>query len=195
MSEEVKTLEKKVQKKFRKVGISSAELRAEVAKMTRSVLELREEHEKTERALRKLSKIVGSISNNNGKAAEEFFANSLEAKPVFCGETYESVLRNLHPARGGKGAEFDIVMTNGNKVVLIEVKYCAHPEDLRKLVELKVSEFRKWCPSFANHKVYLGIASLSFADEVLKEAQRIGVAVLRQIGDTLEITNENLKAF
>jgi predicted RNase H-like nuclease (RuvC/YqgF family) len=189
-----------------KTSRSVFELRAEVDKTTRSVfelsakidqsvLELRQEHKKTEDLVRKVSKMVGNISNNNGKFAEEFFANALKAKPVFGGEIYDTVLRNVRSTRSGKDAEFDIVMMNGDKVAIIEVKYCAHPEDFRILVEKKVSEFRGWFPAYSKHAVYLGIASLSFNDDVLKESEILGVGVLRQIGDALEMSDRELKAF
>jgi hypothetical protein len=174
---------------------SITELRQSIAETNHGIAELRREHEKTERVVKRVSKIVGGMGNNHGKFAEFSFVGALKENPVFGGENYDCVMSHLHPARGGFDVEFDIVMTNSSKVALIEVKYCAHPNDLRKLVEKKVSEFRRWCPDYANRELYLGIASLSFNEEVVEEAQRIGVGVLRQVGKTLEITAGKLKAF
>ncbi|GHT15133.1 hypothetical protein FACS1894170_12610 [Planctomycetales bacterium] len=202
MSSEVKALEKKVRKKIHKHDVSFAELRRTVDATTKAVHDLKYRVDKTSRTVDrtsrtvdKVAKLVGGMGNNHGKVAEYFFAKALRKNPVFGGERYDSVFRNLHPTRGGEGAEFDIVLANSTKVVLIEVKYCAHPDDLRKLVEQKVSEFREWCPTYVNHEVYLGIASLSFPDDVVEEAQRLGVGVLCQVGDTLEITDGKLKPF
>jgi hypothetical protein len=177
----------------RKIEAEDAKRKAEEEEIRRKE---REAYRKeTERIVRKVSRMVGGMSNNHGKVAEEIFANTLSAKPVFGGVQYDTVLRRLCPSRGGKTAEFDIVMLNSTKAVLIEVKYCAHPDDLQKLVTKKITEFRQWFPAYKDFTLYVGIASLSFNDAVVEAAKKLGIGVLRQVGEHVEIDAENLTAY
>ena len=91
--------------------------------------------------------------------------------------------------------EFDITLFNGNNVALIECKYRAKEDDVVKLINKKVSNFRQLYPYYADHTIYLGIASFSFDDRIEKFAKENGVAILRQKGDVVEIEADNLKAY
>jgi len=86
-------------------------------------------------------------------------------------------------------------MFNGKNVAIIECKYNAKEEDVVKLIEKKVSNFRQLFPFYANHSYYLGIASFSFDKRAEKYAKENGVAILRQKGDLVEIDVNNLKAY
>jgi hypothetical protein len=91
--------------------------------------------------------------------------------------------------------EFDIIMFNGSSVAIIEAKYRAHQNLLEHLTTKKVQNFRTLFPEFARHKVYLGIAGMSFNDEVINDAKKFGVGILKQKGDTIECDTENIKAY
>jgi hypothetical protein len=41
----------------------------------------------------------------------------------------------------------------------------------------------------------LGIASMSFNDEVIKAAKKLGIGILKQKGDTIECDTEYIKTY
>ena len=85
-------------------------------------------------------------------------------------------------------------MYNGAYVAIIEVKYKAHKSDLPKVLK-KAETFRILCPDYKDSKIYLGLASMSFYPELEQECFDQGLAVIKQVGDTVVIMDEHLKVF
>ena len=75
-----------------------------------------EQIKETSKGLKKLQKLVGNISNNQGDVAEEFFYNSLKAKPSIAGINYDFIEPNAHRSRNGTEDEYDILLVNGKDV-------------------------------------------------------------------------------
>jgi hypothetical protein len=48
---------------------------------------------------------------------------------------------------------------------------------------------------FNGYSAYLGIAGFSFSDEVLEQANRYGIGIAKQVGESVEIEASNLKAY
>jgi hypothetical protein len=150
---------------------------------------------KLEAKLNKIGKLVGGIGHNNGYFAEDYFFNALCASKRFAGSKYDYVSQNIHDRDGKVEDEFDIVMYNGTSVAIVETKYRVHPEFLQELTTKKVRNFRTLFPNYANHTLYLGIASMSFNDEVVTQAKELGVGLIRAQGDTIEYDTDHVKAY
>jgi len=59
----------------------------------------------------------------------------------------------------------------------------------------KVKPFRERFPEYQNHKVYLGLASMVFDENIVVKCKENGIAVITQEGDSVIVHDENLKAF
>jgi Holliday junction resolvase-like predicted endonuclease len=160
---------------------------------------LKKEREKIDKELKQimkdLAKQVGGATNSNGDAAEEYSINALEAKMTFAGVHYDSFNANMlsYVKELNIREEYDIVLLNGSSVAIIEVKYNAKDADfLSTLTDRKVKNFRLLFPQYAKHKIYLGIAAMSFDDKVVAAAKKLGVGILRQVGGVLESDTENI---
>ncbi|GHV60829.1 hypothetical protein FACS1894195_0270 [Bacteroidia bacterium] len=150
---------------------------------------------KIEEAQANLAKEIGGIANNNGYFAEDFFINALQQKKTFAGIRYDHVESNIKPLNDKLQDKFDIVMYSGSSIAIIEIEYFAQPDFLTTLTTKKVQNFRKLFPNYAKHKIYLGIASMSFNAEVIKGAKKLGIGILQQKGDTLECDTDHIKAY
>ena len=84
--------------------------------------------------------------------------------------------------RGQIQEEYDVVMTNGDAIGIVEVKYKAHTNDLDKL-DRKMKNFKKLFPIYQNYKQYGAIASFHINDDAKEEALRRGYFVLQRSGD------------
>jgi hypothetical protein len=154
-----------------------------------------EQIKKTNAGLEKLQKEVGGIAHNNGAFAEEYFANALEEKKVFAGVHFDDFDHKVKATVGKVRDEFDIVLYNGDAVALIEVKYKVHLNDVEKMVTQKVPNFRALFPYYADHKIYLGIGSMAFYDDVITKAKELGIGILRQKGETIDAEPSYVKAY
>ena len=163
---------------------------------------LTEKQAETDRVLTKLAKSiqdlnanVGGISNSNGDFAEACFFNSFEnGKRNFFGEKFDEIEKNLKGIEPGYKAEYDIVLFNGKSIAIIEVKYKGRKDHVPKLIQ-KAESFRVNYPKYAHHQIYLALAAMAFDPETEQECADAGVAIIRQVGDTVVICDAHLKVF
>ena len=157
--------------------------------------ELRQSQQETDRQIKELQKTVGGVTNNQGFFAEEYFFNSFESdKTNFFGEKFDEIEKNLKTRRQGIQDEYDIVLYNHASVAIIEVKYRANINDIPTVIK-KAETFRILYPEYQDFKIYLGLASMSFYPELEQECIEQGIAVIKQVGDTVVINDTNLKTF
>ena len=149
----------------------------------------------TDRRMKELQKTVGGQLNNLGSFAEEYFFNSFEnGKQNFFGERFARILDHVKGIKKEFVDEYDILLINGISVGIVEVKFKAHENDLPKILR-KAETFRINFPEYANHQIYLGLATMSFYPELEKECINQGIAVIKQVGDTIVINDTHLKTF
>ena len=148
-----------------------------------------------ERRMKNMEDRYGSQSFNLGSFAEEYFFNSFEdGKQNFFGEQFDDIERNVKGPKRKIKDEYDIVLFNCTSVAIIETKFKAHVNDLPSVVK-KAETFRINYPEFANHRIFLGLASMSFYPELEKKCADEGIAVIKQVGDKVVIIDERLKVF
>jgi len=151
--------------------------------------------DKTERYLNKLSKLYGGMSANIGHAAETYFQRSLAKTMEFGGVQYDQLMKNVKVETRRGNCELDILMINPEAVALVEAKERVHPSLPQEMATRKVTEFRRFFPQYAGHKLYLGIAGMSMDDEVVQEANKYGIGVLIQEGDGIKTLNGAPRAY
>jgi hypothetical protein len=157
--------------------------------------QLKISREATEKSFKLLHEELGGMGSSNGAYAEDYFANAMKEKKVFAGQHFDEMVTNLKAKAGGVQDEYDIVLYNGEAVGLIEIKYKARPDDLEKMVEKKVPNFRALFPYYKDYKVYLGLGSMSFNDRIYSKAEELGIGLLKQVGETVEAEPGYVKAY
>ncbi len=156
------------------------------------IAELRASQQETNETLKRVGVDFGNMKKNQGDVAEEFFFNSLLDDPHLGSVHFDDIAKNEFKHRGNLQEEYDIVMTNGNAIGIIEVKYKAHENDLKKL-ERKMRNFKTLFPVYAGYKLYGAIASFHFYDKAKEEALNQGFFVLQRSGNVLQTDcGENL---
>jgi hypothetical protein len=146
-----------------------------------------------DRRMKKISDQIGGLSNSHGFFAEEYFFNSFEnGQKTFFGEEFDSCKRNMVGLKYED--EYDIVLINGQSVGIVEVKYKVHLKDIESVIR-KVNSFKINFDNFDHHRFYLGLASLAFNDAVEKECTKQGIAVIKQVGETVVVNDKHLKVF
>lgn len=149
------------------------------------------------RRIDKLAKLYGGVSENSKDVAEEFFMRGLEKKKSILGLRYDQVGRLAKSTKKLQG-EYDIVLYNGKTMVVIEVKYKLHPNDVNDFVERKLPNFRKLFPEYKDSKVLGGVAGMSVPYDSQELAKKHGLIVLTQSGENMQVMNEKgfeLKVF
>ncbi|MDR1811318.1 MAG: hypothetical protein LBQ87_00645 [Candidatus Fibromonas sp.] len=196
MKENAKETDRIVQETARQIQETKQIMKENAEKTDRQMretdLKMDKLSEQTDRKIAQISKQIGGIDNNIGYHAEQFFQNVLANKKVFGGIKYNDIFFNMNHR---EKVEFDIVLENGNSVAIIEVKNRIRPNFVKKLAEVRIKEFRKYFPEYKGYDVYLGIAGFSFGEDVLEEARKYGVGIIRQVGDGIEVDATGLRAY
>jgi hypothetical protein len=151
--------------------------------------------DKNAHRMKELQELIGSWDNNHGSFAEEYFLKKKKkGKQNFFGEKFNEIDKNLKVRKFKLKDEYDIVLYNGSSVAIVEVKFKAHKNDISKVLN-KAETFRILCPDYKDYKIYLGLASMNFYDELEEECVSQGIAVIKQVGENVVINYGNLKVF
>jgi hypothetical protein len=145
----------------------------------------------------KLNNMVGGMGTSNGDFAEESFYNSLkESNMEFFGVKFDRIARRkLAGTRSKLDAEYDAVLYNGKVICIVEIKYKAQKKlDFNRLFE-RVEIFKTKYPEYANHQFYLALAAFAFHAGIEDRCAEEGIAVFKQKGDTIVVSDKNLKVF
>ena len=141
-----------------------------------------EQMKRTDEKLERIGINLGNIGQNQGDVAEEFFFQSL-IKDNRLGKIYfDDVVKNMEKHRGQIQEDYDLVMTNGDVIAVVEVKYKAHKNDLDKL-DRKMKHFKQLFPIYQSFKQYGAIAAFHINNDAKEEALRRGYFVLQRSGD------------
>ena len=161
----------------------------------RQMKETDRQMKETDRRMKELQKHVGGIANSQGDFAEEYFFNSFDqGKTNFFGEKFDIIKRNLTNVWQGLEDEYDIVLYNHASVAIIEVKYKIKIEHITKVLK-KPETFRILFPHYKDYKIFLALASMSFSKGLEEECKNKGIAIIKQVGDTIVIYDKHLKTF
>jgi len=154
-------------------------------------------NEELRQIIKELSKELGGVGHSNGDMAEEYFFNAFNRDRTFVNEHFDKIKKNMSYDNGDIGAEFDLVLFNGKSVALIEVKYNAKPENIEisKLIS-KIDVFKILFPDYKNHKIYLGVAAMSFKKDLVWRLHRAGIATIRPVGGKkMVVYDKTVKVF
>lgn len=137
-----------------------------------------------------------NIVCNQGDVAEKFFFNSLANEPRLGSVCFDDVMKNMEKHRGKLQEEYDLFLTNGDTITIVEVKYKAHTNDLKKL-DRKMGNFKLLFPIYKDYKLYGALASFYINDDTKTEALERGYFVLQRSGDLIhtECPVSQLKVF
>ena len=137
---------------------------------------------RTDEKLERMGIHLGNISKNQGDVAEDFFYQSL-IKDNHLGDLYfDDITKNMEKHRGNIQEEYDLFMTNGDSIAIVEVKYKAHKNDLDKL-DRKMKNFKKLFPIYKDYKLYGALAAFHINDDAKEEIFNRGYFALQRSGD------------
>ena len=189
--EDTAALQKETDRIVRETALSMKETDRRMQETDRQMQE-------TDRRLKALATELNGISKSNGDFAEDYFINAFEQDNLLFADMHFDYMKkdlNLsNPKSGKRDEQYDIVLYNDKSIVIIEIKYKACKNDVYDMIR-KAEAFRGWFPEYANCKIYLGLAGMSFLKNTIKNANEKGIAVIRQKGGKTFVNDKNLIAY
>jgi hypothetical protein len=173
---------------FEKVWKMFQETDKQFKETAKSMQETDKRMQETDRKIDKLARLYGGVSENSRDVAEEFFRRGLEARQVLFGIPYDQVARLEKKTRKLQG-EYDIVLYNGDYMIVIEVKYKLHPDDVEDFIRRKLPVFKPLFPEYGDKKIIGGVAAMNVPIDSYELAEKNGLLVLTQSGENISVMN------
>jgi hypothetical protein len=162
----------------------------QIKELSASQKETDKQQKETGRKLDKVAKMLGGIGTNQGDVAEDFFYNSFIKENHLGSLVFDDITKNMAKHRGKTQEEYDIFLTNGESIAIVEVKYKAHFEDIDKL-NRKFNNFKKLFPIYKDYKLYGALASFYFNTKIKDELLKQGYFVVERHGELIKTENSD----
>ncbi|NOX46445.1 MAG: hypothetical protein GXO89_05645 [Chlorobi bacterium] len=146
-----------------------------------------------DKRLKELSKNIGGIGNSNRYYAEQFFADVLEKKMQLLDMQLEYSERNVQKYKKSLKIkeEYDVILTNTDIQVIVEIKYRFKTEHFKTLINRKIPNYRILFPENKHYKLRVAIAAFSFEKGVVEMAKQLGCYILTRTNDELEVLHSD----
>lgn len=159
-------------------------------KMQETDRKMRESDRELKELISNISKELGGIGKSNGQLAEDFFYTALDASLKVGNFKFDFIDRNLHRKRKNLEGQYDIVLYNDHKVLIVEVKYNFKRTYLQEFYK-GIKNFRSLYPEYAHYKLYGAVAGMTFEPDAMADAKEYGFFILTQNNQVIKIENGN----
>ncbi|MBR8829482.1 MAG: DUF3782 domain-containing protein [Gomphosphaeria aponina SAG 52.96 = DSM 107014] len=158
---------------------------------------LKEESQKTDRQIQELSREVkrvsqelGNLGGKWGRFVENMVAPACETLFLNRGIPVHKVYQRVKGKLNGETLEIDVLITNDNHVLVVEVKSSLNVEYVQEFIK-DLREFRQFFPEYNQKQLYGAVAGIEINEGADKYAYRQGLFVIAQSGETVTILNDD----
>ena len=150
---------------------------------------LKEQSLKTDRQITRLSQEIGNLGGKWGRFVENMVAPACETLFLNRHIPVHQVSQRVRKRLDGKTLEIDVLVTNENHVLVVEVKSSLSVDDVKELIK-NLTEFRQFFPEYNHKELYGAVAGIEIEEGADKYAYRQGLFVLAQKGENVAILND-----
>ena len=150
---------------------------------------LKEQSLKTDRQITRVSQEIGNLGGKWGRFVENMVAPACETLFLNRQIPVHQVSQRVRKRLDGKTLEIDVLVTNENPVLVVEVKSSLSVDDVKELIK-NLTEFRQFFPEYNHKQLYGAVAGIEIEEGADKYAYRQGLFVLAQRGENVAILND-----
>ncbi|MBC1197325.1 DUF3782 domain-containing protein [Microcystis aeruginosa BLCCF158] len=145
--------------------------------------------QETDRQITRLSQEIGNLGGKWGRFVENMVAPACETLFLNRDIPVHQVSQRVRKRLDGKTLEIDVLVTNENHVLVVEVKSSLSVDDVKELIK-NLTEFRQFFPEYNHKQLYGAVAGIEIEEGADKYAYRQGLFVLAQRGENVAILND-----
>ena len=165
----------------------------------KGMAELRESQKETERIIKEsgieVDRRIGSLTNLFGDFTVGMVIPKISEKFMDIGLDFPRANPNVmvNDKKNNLSFEIDIMLENGDKAMLVEVKTKLTEERINKHIE-RLEKMRRYANIHGDKRTFLGaVAGFAITDEVREIALREGFYLIEPDGENFNITSPNDK--
>ncbi len=168
----------------------NAELNRKFTETDRKFAETAERFKETERLVKDVSKQIGNLGGKWGEFVENMVAPACETLFSERGIPVHRAAKNVKCKQDkGDSMEIDILVENGDAVVLVEAKSTLEEEDIHHHLK-RLAQFKTFFPRYGDCRVFGAVAGVVIKEQVENFASNQGLFVIVQSGENMTIANE-----
>ncbi len=132
---------------------------------------------------------MGNLGGKWGRFVENMVAPACETLFLKRGIPIHEVTQRRRKKLNGRHLEIDVLVTNENYVLVVEVKSSLGVGDVKQFIQ-DLKEFSQFFPEYNQKQLYGAVAGIEIEDGADKYAYRQGFFVLAQSGENIVILND-----
>ncbi len=140
---------------------------------------------------KKMREVMGLFTSQWGKMMEALVKPDALRLFQERGIQVNYCMRRVEARVGGRNMELDLLLENGQEVIVLEVKTTLKLDDVKEFMAEELGEFLTFFPRYRNYRIYGGVAALDVDEGVDKYAYRNGLFVLMVGGGVVQIKNDD----
>ncbi|MDJ0658868.1 MAG: DUF3782 domain-containing protein [Crocosphaera sp.] len=145
--------------------------------------------QETDRQIKEVNKQIGNLGGKWGRFVENMVAPACETLFISRGIPVHQVSQRVKKRVDNKTLEIDVLVSNENHVLVVEVKSSLGVDNVKELIQ-DLREFRQFFPEYNQKQLYGAVAGIEIEEGADKYAYRQGLFVLTQSGETVNILND-----
>jgi hypothetical protein len=158
--------------------------------LTTAQKETNRQTQETDRKIREVNKQIGDLGGKWGRFVENMVAPACETLFMQREIPVHQVSQRVKKRLNGQTLEIDILVTNENHILVVEVKSSLGVNNVKQLVE-DLNQFRQFFPEYSQKQLYGAVAVIEVEEGADKYAYRQGLFVLAQAGEAVSILNNS----
>ena len=196
------------EKKWERRLVEEDKRRKEEVQRRKEEVQRRKEEEKKEakrlkkekefdRKFKAIHEEIGGMGKTNGEIAEDFFYEALRNSMKLLDIELATIdrMRKIYRKDINLEGEYDIILTNTDLLIIVEVKYKVRKKDIEKLQNKQIPNFRKLFPKYTDYKIRGAIAGFTFEQGTEELAKKCGFYILKKNENKIKIINSKINTF
>ena len=164
----------------------------EIAEIWKLFRETRNQMKETDRRMqetdRRIKELDYMFTGHWGKLMEALTAGGLKSALKERNIPVTGISQNVEKIYNDERREFDLIATNGEELVVVEVKTTLKLGQVRYFLE-KIKVFKNYFPEYKDKKVYGAVAYLKSNEGASGHAEKKGLFILNPVGSIIKVVN------
>ena len=147
------------------------------------------------KSIKEVSQNIGGIGKNLGDITEDYFYSSISTTLNVNGIQYDSAEKNFQYKTKQKEAEYDIILINSIRILVVEVKHKLQQKHIEIFANKQLPLFKELFPEYKDYAIYGAVAGMSVPQESIETANKLGLYVFTQSQNSDNMIILNPKGF
>jgi len=135
-----------------------------------------------------VNKQIGDLGGKWGRFVENMVAPACETIFLKRGIPVHQVGQRIKKRLNGQTLEIDVLVTNADHVLVVEVKSSLGVDDVKALIE-DLTQFRQFFPEYNQKQLYGAVAGIKIDERSDVYATQEGLFLIEPAGDSVIIAN------